>query len=997
MKRIISIFIAFLFSQMAWAVGDSTIVVTLSTEVGTTHNEPKFTMEIHFDTFVWDIDETNIRLINARADNIRIGSVYGQNWIVDIWPSQQGLVGVYIPAGITKNNPDDDTWNAASDTLWVYIDYSRPSFNLTSTAPNPTIQTQIDVNIKSNEYVTDFIQDDIFVENANVVSFTAVEANHEWNLELAVIQDGDIKVCIPEAKALDTAANINFATDTLKRRFDTSPPNVAISSDAQYLTNILGTVVDILFDEEIEGFDTTDFYLDNAKLMQLIDLGNNKTYEATIEPIVDGEYSIAVLENAVLDILGNNNTPSDTLSFVYDGNRPTCILLSTEPSPTADDTLSFEVEFNENVSNLTTDDIYISGGKIINFKNTVSGISWTYDIVNTATGSIRTYIYKEKVNDGAGNLNFESNSITIETDHTSPTCSLFTTEANPTNKDSVLIRAGFSEPIVNFGIEDIAIVGGTIAYFSKDSTKAYSFYAYPVLGQSVMIIDVLDSSYNDLLGHFGSKFVSLFMQYDIDRPTVMVESSLGNIVHSPFVARFKFNETVHSFIADSIHIENGQISGVYESQSSLEWSATITPIEKGLVNIWLSENAAADLAENKSMASEVLVVDFNDDVYSPTPTISSDIESPTNRTFIPITIEFDEEVTGFTLVDVVVNNAISSNFQQVVANKKWRMNLIPTIEGWIQVEIKSSICEDLSGNVNVKSNILQWQVDMTPPTVNVSTTTISPTNSPDISYRFDFSELVDSFDINDIIVENGTLADFSEVSSSKLWSANLSSIDSDGIIKVYIPENVAYDIGGNTNPLSDTISIVYDGTVPVANLLTYLSSDTTYTDTATVIILFSEPVTGFEIASISLYNADVVYYAEPIFGLEYHIRLKTNDYGVFGLKVPNAIVSDAVGNVNPPRELVFYYVQESSSVQGLKEAGVQHYVFNRTLYLNYQKTILQADKLTIYNLHGQEVFSKELFGQTNFSIPLVFNTGIYVIKLQQKGKFFVDKIFVGKE
>jgi hypothetical protein len=997
MKRILFFIFGLLFSNAILAVGDSSIVATLSTTVGTTYNQAKFNVSIHFDQKVNDIDLTLIKVINGYAINLKIGPSYGQDWLFDVYPSSQGRVGVYIPAGAITNNPDDDTWNAGSDTLWVYIDYNHPTFSLASTAPNPTNQTQIDVQITSSEYITDFTLDDIFIANANVVSFTNTQANRGWNLSLSVIQDGDVKVVIPEAKVLDTAANINYVSDTLKRRFDTTPPHVLLSTAVAALSNLSSITLTIDFDEAITGFDASDFSFQNATLISLISSGTNK-YTATIAPVSNGAYSVYVPASSVADLLGNLNPVSNTLNFTYDNIVPQCTLTSTSASPTANDTLNFSVQFSEPMSSFTTAAIYISAGQVVNLKNTIPGTAWSYQIVNTLTRSITSNIKANAVKDLAGNFNLVSNSLTIETDHTSPTCSLYTTASNPTNKDSILIIAGFSEPVINFGLDDITITGGSVKIFSGIAgDKQYSFYAYPQIGKSLMIISVKDSSYNDVLGHYGSKFTSLFIEYDIQVPTVSLSSSLGAIVHIPFDARFKFSETVQNFIKDSLHVENGKASIIYESQTGLEWTATITPTAKGQVKVWLGKSSAIDKAGNYCKASDTLKVEYNDDVYAPIPTLTTEVLSPTNSKLIPVYIEFDEEVTGFTVEDVNLINAIASNFQQIVANKKWKINLVPLTDGSVQAQVKSVVCEDLSGNTNAQSNVLLWQEDMTAPKVALSTTSKSPSNIASFNIKFSFSEDVDSFDIHDVIVKNGVLSALSVVSEKRVWSATISNMVSDGQVSVSVRKSAAYDIAKNGSLISDTVRFVYDGTAPTINFSSYLKTDSTYSDTATIFINFSEVVLGFLVTNLSFTNATLASSTIITPGLLYTVKLKATTYGTFGLRVPFSAVHDAVGNVNMPNEKVLNYVKKASSVANLNNAGLQHYVSERNLYLFYQKTILKPDELMIYDLNGRLVLTQKLIGQSNYVIPLNFAEGIYLVRLLQNNINYVDKIYVGKE
>src|SRR3989344_5841442 len=100
------------------------------------------------------------------------------------------------------------------------------------------------------------------------------------------------------------------------------------------------------------------------------------------------------------------------------------------------------------------------------------------------------------------------------------------------------------------------------------------------------------------------------------------------------------------------------------------------------------------------------------------------------------------------------------------------------------------------------------------PTVVISSTATSPTNTSPIPMTVTFSEDVTGFEIGDIVVVNGTKADFAAVNSS-VYTFNITS-PGPGAVTVDIAGGVAQDAATNGNIVAPQSSVVFDPTTPDA-------------------------------------------------------------------------------------------------------------------------------------------------------------------------------------
>gem|GEM_PF-2450695 len=96
-------------------------------------------------------------------------------------------------------------------------------------------------------------------------------------------------------------------------------------------------------------------------------------------------------------------------------------------------------------------------------------------------------------------------------------------------------------------------------------------------------------------------------------------------------------------------------------------------------------------------------------VYSvrPTVTLSTTAGSPVNTAFT-VTATYSEAVTGFTLDDLSIVNATSSNLQ-TADNTTYTFLVTPTVGGVVQVAVPADVVVNIGDNGNLASNTLEVQ------------------------------------------------------------------------------------------------------------------------------------------------------------------------------------------------------------------------------------------------------------------------------------------------
>ncbi len=99
------------------------------------------------------------------------------------------------------------------------------------------------------------------------------------------------------------------------------------------------------------------------------------------------------------------------------------------------------------------------------------------------------------------------------------------------------------------------------------------------------------------------------------------------------------------------------------------------------------------------------------DSIAPELIISSVVGSSTSVSPINVKFTFTEEIVGFELSDIDVDNGIASNLQKINA-QEYEADITPYAGGLVLVELKEDVIQDLAENLN--KGVVQWSTEYIP-------------------------------------------------------------------------------------------------------------------------------------------------------------------------------------------------------------------------------------------------------------------------------------------
>ena len=409
-----------------------------------------------------------------------------------------------------------------------------------------------------------------------------------------------------------------------------------------------------------------------------------------------------------------------------------------------------------------------------------------------------------------------------------------------------------------------------------------------------------------MVAKYNSSLVQSWAKY----PTGVINSlslnssnqifAVGNDYSDNFVQLYSSTGATTSFGASGLHIP---ISSGYQQQFIKEVQVVGSNVLIGgdfyttntsWANQDIGYNNETILVNNPTNSKNQFWGVYSPDFIGPIATITTTAPDPTTVTPIPIIITFDEEPYLFDETAFGTTNANISNLVQT-GTLTYTADLVPITLGSVECEIFGATFYDNQNNPNQGSNyfsIMYNAADVTPPTVIISSTSSDPTNVFPIPVTFTFSETVTGFTLADISVGNGTPSNFA--GSGSVYTADITPT-AQGNVTVNVLANVCVDGASNQNTASNTLTRTFDSANPGV-VISSTSSDPTNVYPIPVTFTFSETVTGFTLADISVGNGTPSNFAGS--GSVYTVDVTPTAQGNVTVNVLANVCVDGASNQN---------------------------------------------------------------------------------------------------
>ena len=780
------------------------------------------------------------------------------------------------------------------------------------------------VTVTFSEAVTGFTAADLTVQNGTVGSFTSGDGGITWTGTLTAasnIADTTNVITLNNTGVADLAGNAGVGT-TLSNNYvvnDTVAPTASIVVSDTALRVGETSVVTITFSEAVSGFTAADLTVANGSISGLSSSDGGITWTATLTPdaaITDTSNLIVLDNTGVADLNGNAGVgTTNSNNYAIDTLRPTATIVVADTALSVGETSLVTITFSEAVSGFTTADLTVANGSVTGLSSSDGGITWTGTLTPSASVSDTTNLItldNTGVTDAAGNAgsgSTDSNNYAIDTAR--PTATIVVADSTIGIGETTVVTITFSEPVTGFTLADLTVANGSLSGLSTSDNITYTAIFTPSVGvnDATNLVTLNNTGVVDGAGNTGSGTTDS-NNYIVDtlRPnaTIVVADTALSVGETSLVT-ITFSEAISGFDNSDLSVANGTLSAVSSSDGGFTWTATFTPA-LGVTDtsnvITLNNTGVSDAAGNTGTGT-TNSNNYQVDTNVPTATIViADTTLSIGETSL-VTVTFNSAVSGFDNSDLTVSNGTLSTMSSTDGGVTWTATFTPSAS---ISDTSNVITLDNTGLINASGNAgvgttdsNNYAVDTVRPTATIVVADTAIAAGETSLVTITFNEAVTAFTSADLTVANGVISGLSSSDGGITWTATFTPTaginDSSNIIA--LNSGGIVDLAGNFNiGTTDSNNYAIDTVRPTA---TIVMADTSLSvgETSLVTITFSEAVSGFTNADLSVANGTLSAVSSSDGGLTWTATF-TPTLGVRDtsnlIVLDNTGVSDAAGN-----------------------------------------------------------------------------------------------------
>ncbi|WP_257899797.1 Ig-like domain-containing protein [Pseudomonas tolaasii] len=759
------------------------------------------------------------------------------------------------------------------------IDTARPTVTIVMSDTALKIGDTSLVTFTFSEAVTGFTNADVTIANGTLTAVSSSDGGITWTgtfTPTASITDTTNLITLDNTGIADLAGNAGSGTtDSANYVIDTVRPTATIVVADTNLAVGETSLVTITFSEAVSGFTTADMTVANGTLTGLSSSDGGITWTATLTPTsnITDTTNLVILDNTgVVDLAGNAGSgTTNSNNYAIDTARPTATIVVADNALKIGETSLVTITFSEAITGFTNADLTIANGTLTAVSSSDGGITWTATFTPTASITDATNLITlnntgiADLNGNAGSGTTDSNNYAIDT--VRPTATIVVADNNLRIGETSLVTITFSEAVSGFTNADLTVANGTLSAVSSSDggiTWTATFTPSASVTDTTNLITLDNTGIVDLSGNAGSGTTdSNNYAIDTQRPTATIVVADSNLTAGETsLVTVTFSEAISGFTNADLTIANGTLTAVSSSDGGITWTATFTPnvgVNDATNLITLANTGIADLAGNAGSGT-TNSNNYTIDTVVPTATIIvADTSLKIGENSL-VTITFSEAVTGFTNADLTIANGTLSAVSSSDGGITWTATFTPTTsitDATNLITLDNSGVQNLGGNTGIGiTNSNNYAIDTVRPTATIVVADTALGVGQTSLVTITFSEAVTGFTNADLTIANGTLSAVSSSDGGITWTAtftpaagitdttNLITLDNTGVT----------DLAGNAGSgTTDSNNYAVDSQRPTATIV-LADSQLSAGETSLVTITFSEAVTGFNNADLSVAN-----------------------------------------------------------------------------------------------------------------------------------------------
>ncbi|MEI8346040.1 MAG: Ig-like domain-containing protein, partial [Pseudomonadota bacterium] len=545
------------------------------------------------------------------------------------------------------------------------------------------------------------------------------------------------------------------------------------------------------------------------------------------------------------------------------GTAPTVFLSSSIlANAKINSSIPLTITFSEAVIGFTSSDLALTNAVVSTF--TGQGATYSATLTPQATGWVSVSLPAGMaVAQASGLANQISSTLDWNYDSTRPSVTLAVVGSSDF-RDTATVTITFSKAINGFDQNDFVFSGSGQLVNNSLRQLGTTRTSYTALVTALLAgtftVNIPTNKITDDFGNSNPSSNIITLNHTVDEIGATVSSSYTQATNAPIPFAVTFASAVNGFDQTDLHVTGGTIttSSFVANADSKTFTFTVTPAILGTNSIAISidQGAGSDQSDaNKKTAAASANFTVIYDTTAPSVILSSTAPDNVISSF-PVTVTFNESVTGFTANGISITNAAISNFAGT--GNTYSFTASPTItSGTITISVNANAAQDQSGNGSSASTSSLTR-SIAELIASIQTSYVLPTNAP-IPFKITFSSAVTSFDVLKLQIVGGELFSQPTTSNNQEYYFSITPSYSQGqsTLWVSLAAGTASDALGRSSVATSVqaFSVYYDTTIPTVALSSPATA--TVAGTFTVNVTFSEEVFNFNSTGLTITNANI--------------------------------------------------------------------------------------------------------------------------------------------
>ncbi|MCP5019410.1 MAG: hemagglutinin, partial [Ketobacter sp.] len=677
---------------------------------------------------------------------------------------------------------------------------------------------------------------EIFI-GASSVGTTTANGSGVWAFDYSgtTLSDGVYSIT---ATAQDASGNTSAASLAYAITVDTGLPAAPAITTMTTDTGVLGDLITgdntLLFSGTSEADATIEIFIGASSVGTTTANGSGVwTFDYSGTTLSDGAYSVTATAQ---DTSGNTSVASTSFNLTIDVVAPAAPSVDSITLDsgilgdliTSDNTLLISGTAEAN----STVELMVGGISVGTVAADGSG-AWSFDYTGTVL-SDGSYLFSATATDAAANTSVASSDYSVQIDTGAPTTPAISTISTDTGvadgntSDQTLSFSGTADAAntVELFIDTVSI--GTTT--SVLGSWTYNYTATTLAEGSYSVTAVA----TDIVGNSSAISSAFNLVVDTTAPAAPAVAAIStdtgtNNDQITSDTTLMFSGTAEANATVEVFIDAASI-GIASADGSGNWSYdhTGTTLSAGSYSITAT---AQDLAGNTSVASSALSVTV--DTVAPAAPAVTAITDDTNTASDGVTSDNQLVISGTaeanSSVEVFVDAAsIGTTTADGSGNWSYDHTSTTLADGSYSVTASAT---DTSGNVSATSSALSITVDTGTPAAPAVTAITSDTGTAADGLTSDNSLLISGTAEANSSVE--VFIDAVSIGAATTDGSGNWSYDHTGTTLAdgsYSLTAIASDVAGNASAVSSVYSVTVDASVPVAPVVTAISTDSNVTN-----------------------------------------------------------------------------------------------------------------------------------------------------------------------